>query len=122
MVSLHQVHRHPHLRGSLQLAGLSERESISFEPLLGVHIEEEEQEEEVDNSVRGRLVRLLEKVKRIREKKVEVEPEPQEDKKPSEPLIFCLSQANAISLYQHLSQKIPIHSFQQFWSSKLSLQ
>ncbi|KAM7397959.1 hypothetical protein PAMA_006028 [Pampus argenteus] len=49
----------------------------------GVHIEEEEQEEEVDNSVRGRLRRLLEKVKKFREKKVEVEPEPQEDKKPS---------------------------------------
>ncbi|KAM3601866.1 uncharacterized protein V6R79_020261 [Siganus canaliculatus] len=49
----------------------------------GVHIEEEEEEEEVDNSVRGRLLRLLEKVKNLREKKVEVEPEPQEDKKPS---------------------------------------
>ncbi|KAI9548377.1 Ryanodine receptor 1 [Dissostichus eleginoides] len=49
----------------------------------GVHIEEQEEEEEVDNSVRGRLVRLLEKVKKVREKKVEVEPEPQEDKKPS---------------------------------------
>lgn len=48
-----------------------------------MHIEEEEQEEEVDNSLRGRLVRLLEKVKKFREKKVEVEPEPQEDKKPS---------------------------------------
>lgn len=51
----------------------------------GVHIEEEEQEEEVDNSLRGRLLRLLEKVKKFREKKVEVEPEPQEDKKPSQP-------------------------------------
>uniref|UniRef100_A0A3Q3H386 Ryanodine receptor 1a (skeletal) n=1 Tax=Kryptolebias marmoratus TaxID=37003 RepID=A0A3Q3H386_KRYMA len=49
----------------------------------GVHIEEEEHEEEVDNSLRGRLRRLLEKVKKFREKKVEVEPEPQEDKKPS---------------------------------------
>ncbi|KAG7516593.1 ryanodine receptor 1-like isoform X2 [Solea senegalensis] len=49
----------------------------------GVHIEEEEQEEEVDNSVRGRLLRLLEKVNQFREKKVELEPEPQEDKKPS---------------------------------------
>jgi len=53
--------------------------------LPGVHIEEEGQEEEVDNSLRGRLVRLLAKVKRLREKKVLVEPEPQEDKKPSEP-------------------------------------
>ncbi|CAG00547.1 unnamed protein product, partial [Tetraodon nigroviridis] len=49
----------------------------------GVHIEEEEVEEEVDNSLRGRLVRLLEKVKKFREKKVEMELEPQEDKKPS---------------------------------------
>lgn len=56
-----------------------------FKPLLsGVHIEEEEQEEEVDNTLRGRLLRMLEKVKKFREKKVEVEPEPQEDKKPSE--------------------------------------
>lgn len=52
-----------------------------------MHIEEEEQEEEVDNSLRGRLVRLLEKVKKFREKKVELEPEPQEDKKPSQLLL-----------------------------------
>lgn len=38
----------------------------------------------MDNSLRGRLRRLLEKVKKFREKKVDVEPEPQEDKKPSE--------------------------------------
>lgn len=56
--------------------------------ISGVHIEEEEQEEEVDNSLRGRLLRLLEKVKTFREKKVEVEPEPQEDKKPSESPVF----------------------------------
>ncbi|KAK5599087.1 hypothetical protein CRENBAI_026085 [Crenichthys baileyi] len=49
----------------------------------GVHIEEEEQEEEVDNSLRGRLRRLLERVKKFRDKNVEVELEPQEDKKPS---------------------------------------
>ncbi len=55
----------------------------------GVHIEEEEEEEEVDNSVRGRLFRLLEKVKKFREKKVEVEPEPPEDHKPSKPFVFC---------------------------------
>lgn len=43
----------------------------------------------MDNSVRGRLLRLLEKVKKFREKKVEVEPETQEDKKPSErPISF----------------------------------
>lgn len=53
-------------------------------PLQGVHIDEEEEEEEVDNSLRGRLVRLLERVKKFREKKVEVQLEPQEDKKPSE--------------------------------------
>ncbi|XP_076024958.1 ryanodine receptor 1-like isoform X1 [Genypterus blacodes] len=50
----------------------------------GVHIEEEEEEAQVDNSLRGRMQRLLEKVKKkFREKKVEVDAEPQEDKKPS---------------------------------------
>lgn len=58
--------------------------------LTGVHIEEEEQEEEVDNSLRGRLRRLLQKVKKFREKKVELEPEPQEDKKPSESLLSVI--------------------------------
>ena len=53
-------------------------------PLSGVHIEEEEVEEAVDNSLRGRLVRMLVKVKTFRQKKVEVEPEPEEEKKPSE--------------------------------------
>ncbi|XP_073771088.1 ryanodine receptor 1 isoform X3 [Danio rerio] len=48
----------------------------------GVHIEEEEQEEEVDTSLSGRLRRLVEKVKSLR-KKPEAEPEPEEDKKPS---------------------------------------
>uniref|UniRef100_A0A9J8AYF0 Ryanodine receptor 1a (skeletal) n=1 Tax=Cyprinus carpio carpio TaxID=630221 RepID=A0A9J8AYF0_CYPCA len=48
----------------------------------GVHIEEEEQEEELDSSLRGRLLRLVEKVKSLR-KKPEAEPEPEEDKKPS---------------------------------------
>ncbi|TRY98674.1 hypothetical protein DNTS_033428 [Danionella cerebrum] len=48
----------------------------------GVHIEEEEQEEVVDTSLRGRLLRLVEKVKSLR-KKPEAEPEPEEDKKPS---------------------------------------
>uniref|UniRef100_A0A671NLP0 Ryanodine receptor 1-like n=1 Tax=Sinocyclocheilus anshuiensis TaxID=1608454 RepID=A0A671NLP0_9TELE len=48
----------------------------------GVHIEEEEQEEEVDTSLHGRLLRLVEKVKSLR-KKPEAEPEPEEDKKPS---------------------------------------
>ena len=40
-------------------------------------------EEEVDNSLRGRLVRLLAKVKNIRKKKEETEPEPEEEAKPS---------------------------------------
>lgn len=48
----------------------------------------------MDNSVRGRLLRLLEKVKKFREKKVEVELEPQEDKKPSESPIFSRSHTN----------------------------
>ncbi|XP_051763722.1 ryanodine receptor 1 [Ctenopharyngodon idella] len=48
----------------------------------GVHIEEEEQEEAVDTSLRGRLLRLVQKVKSLR-KKPEAEPEPEEDKKPS---------------------------------------
>lgn len=59
--------------------------------ISGVHIEEEEQEEEVDNSVRGRLLRLLERVKKFREKKEEVESEPQEDKKPSKPFLLLTS-------------------------------
>lgn len=45
----------------------------------------------MDNSLRGRLLRLLEKVKKVRDKKVEVDPEPQEDKKPSETLIVYMS-------------------------------
>lgn len=65
--------QHKHLYGCFMKASLP-----------GVHIEEEEQEEEVDNSVRGRLLRLLERVKKFREKRVEEEPEPQEDTKPSE--------------------------------------
>ncbi|XP_051973037.1 LOW QUALITY PROTEIN: ryanodine receptor 1 [Xyrauchen texanus] len=48
----------------------------------GVHIDEEEEEEVVDNSVRGRILRLVEKVKNLR-KKPEAEPEPEEEKKPS---------------------------------------
>uniref|UniRef100_W5KMZ7 Ryanodine receptor 1 n=1 Tax=Astyanax mexicanus TaxID=7994 RepID=W5KMZ7_ASTMX len=49
----------------------------------GVHIEEEEEEEQVDTSLRGRLVRLLEKVKNLRRRKQEAEPEPEDEKKPS---------------------------------------
>lgn len=85
VVSFHPQHQHTqHLQFTLQIAAYN----ILFNsPLSGVHIEEEEQEEEVDNSVRGRLFRLLEKVKKFREKKVELEPEPQEDKKPSKHLL-----------------------------------
>ena len=40
----------------------------------------------MDSSVRGRLLRLLERVRKFREKKVEVEvePEAEEEKKPGE--------------------------------------
>jgi len=55
-----------------------------------VHIEEEEQEEVVDTSLRGRLLRLVEKVRRLR-KKQEAEPEPEEDKKPSKRFSFFTS-------------------------------
>ncbi|KAF3706490.1 Ryanodine receptor 1 [Channa argus] len=49
----------------------------------GVHIEEEEEEKEVDNSLHGRLLRLLDKVKKFRDRKIEMDSEPQEDEKPS---------------------------------------
>lgn len=71
----------------------------------GVHIEEEEQEEEVDNSVRGRLLRLLERVKKFREKRVEEEPEPQEDTKPSELYILCRSHTPANTAICSLLQR-----------------
>ena len=38
----------------------------------------------MDSSVRGRLLRLLERVRKFREKKVEVEAEAEEEKKPGE--------------------------------------
>ncbi|XP_064208546.1 ryanodine receptor 1-like isoform X4 [Anguilla rostrata] len=49
----------------------------------GVHIEEEEEEAEVDTSLRGRLLSLVDKVRSFRRKKVEEEPEPAEEPKPS---------------------------------------
>ncbi|KAI1903502.1 hypothetical protein AGOR_G00027850 [Albula goreensis] len=49
----------------------------------GVHIEEEEVEEEVDTSLRGRLLSLVEKIKKLRKKKQEEEPEAEEEPKPS---------------------------------------
>lgn len=39
---------------------------------------------------------MLEKVKTFRQKKVEVEPEPQEDKKPSELPVFARCKCNCI--------------------------
>lgn len=50
----------------------------------GVHIEEEEVEEELDMSLKGRLFRMLDKLRHLRKKKVEEEPEPVEETKPSE--------------------------------------
>uniref|UniRef100_A0A4W5KWH3 Ryanodine receptor junctional solenoid domain-containing protein n=1 Tax=Hucho hucho TaxID=62062 RepID=A0A4W5KWH3_9TELE len=50
----------------------------------GVHIEAEEEEEEVDTSLRGRLGRLMGKVNNLRKKKEVVEePEEEEEVKPS---------------------------------------
>lgn len=50
----------------------------------GVHIEEEVEVEEVDTSLRGRLLTLVDKVKSLKQKKEEEEPEPEEEPKPSE--------------------------------------
>uniref|UniRef100_A0A674CVY4 Ryanodine receptor 1 n=1 Tax=Salmo trutta TaxID=8032 RepID=A0A674CVY4_SALTR len=47
-----------------------------------VHIEEEEVEEELDMSLKGRLLRMLDKWRHLRKKKVEEE-EPEEETKPS---------------------------------------
>ena len=47
----------------------------------------------MDSSVRGRLLRLLERVRKFREKKVEVEPEAEEEKKPGEHRPLSLSQS-----------------------------
>ncbi|KAM6946397.1 ryanodine receptor 1-like [Aplochiton taeniatus] len=49
----------------------------------GVHIEEEEEEEKVDSSIRGRLLSLVEKLRNFRKKTIEVEIEAVEDTKPS---------------------------------------
>ncbi|XP_071024256.1 ryanodine receptor 1-like isoform X2 [Oncorhynchus clarkii lewisi] len=49
----------------------------------GVHIEEEEVEEELDMSLKGRLFRILDKLRHLRKKKVEEAPEPVEETKPS---------------------------------------
>nr|XP_046173098.1 ryanodine receptor 1-like [Oncorhynchus gorbuscha] len=47
-----------------------------------VHIEEEEVEEELDMSLKGRLLRMLDKLRHLRKKKVEEE-KPEEENKPS---------------------------------------
>jgi len=52
--------------------------------LTGIHIEVEAKEEEVDTSLRGRLISLAEKIKSLRKKKEEEEkPEVEEEVKPS---------------------------------------
>lgn len=50
---------------------------------IGIHIEEEEVEEEVDTSLRGRLLSLVDKVRNLRAKKEGEEPEVEEEPKPS---------------------------------------
>ncbi len=50
----------------------------------GVHVEEEAEEEEVEASLKGRLLGLVEKIKTFRKKKEDEEPEPEEEPKPSE--------------------------------------
>lgn len=50
---------------------------------VGIHIEEEPVEEEVDTSLRGRLLSLVDKIKSIRGKKTEEKPEVEEETKPS---------------------------------------
>lgn len=50
----------------------------------GVHVEEEAEEEEVEASLRGRLLSLVERIKTFKKKKEDEEPEPEEEPKPSE--------------------------------------
>lgn len=50
---------------------------------VGIHIEHEEEEEEVDTSLRGRLLSLVDKVKGLRKKQEEEIPEVEEEPKPS---------------------------------------
>ncbi|XP_031141122.1 ryanodine receptor 1b isoform X1 [Sander lucioperca] len=49
----------------------------------GIHIEEEAEEEEVDSSLRGRLISLVDKIKSLRKKEEEEKPEVEEDPKPN---------------------------------------
>lgn len=50
---------------------------------IGIHVEEEAEEEEVDTSLRGRLLSLVDKVKSLRKKEEEEKPEVEEELKPS---------------------------------------
>lgn len=50
---------------------------------IGIHIEEEAEEEEVDTSLGGRLLSLVDKIKNLRKKKEEEQPEVEEEAKPS---------------------------------------
>lgn len=49
----------------------------------GIHIEEETEEEEVDTSLRGRLLSLVDKIKSLRKKDEEEKAEIEEEPKPS---------------------------------------
>lgn len=50
---------------------------------IGIHIEHEEEEQEVDTSLRGRLLSLVDKIKNLRKKNEEEKPEVEEETKPS---------------------------------------
>lgn len=50
---------------------------------IGIHIEEEAEEEEVDTSLRGRLLSLVDKIKSLRKKNEEEKPDVEEEPKPS---------------------------------------
>lgn len=52
-------------------------------PHTGIQIEEEAEEEEVDTSLSGRLLSLVDKIKNIRKKNEEDKPEVEEEPKPS---------------------------------------
>lgn len=51
--------------------------------MAGIHVEEEAEEQEVDNSLRGRLLSLVEKINSLRKKKEEEPTEVEEEPKPS---------------------------------------
>lgn len=56
---------------------------VFFTSRAGIHIEEEAEEEEVDTSLRGRLVSLVDKIRSLRKKDEEEKPEVEEEPKPS---------------------------------------